>query len=58
MKRVIGEELGEKLTRIWNLNDEGELNGIGREIGIPGLWYFSGTFNCLALCSSVMLTFT
>lgn len=43
VKRVIGEELGKKLTRIWNLNEEGELNSIGREIGIPGLWYFSGT---------------
>ena len=42
IKRVIGADLGQKLTKIWGLDDDGELSSIAKEVGIPGLWYLSG----------------
>jgi len=47
VRRVIGEELGKKLTRVWSVNGEGEPNTLAREMGVPGLWYLSGS---LSIC--------
>ena len=43
IRSLIGEELGAKLPPIWGLNEEGELNGTWRELGVPNLWYMMGT---------------
>ncbi|TCD67475.1 hypothetical protein EIP91_012336 [Steccherinum ochraceum] len=45
IKKIIGEESGKKLTKIWGVNEEGELNSIAKEAGIPGLWYLSGSLS-------------
>ena len=54
VKRIIGDELGKKLTRMWGLDAEGEVNGVGKELGLPGLWYLSGT-NCLIVADKAFL---
>ncbi|KAL0567620.1 hypothetical protein V5O48_014372 [Marasmius crinis-equi] len=40
--KICGEEVAAKCKPIWGLNEEGELNGIYRDLGIPGLWYIMG----------------
>ncbi|KAL0063951.1 hypothetical protein AAF712_009141 [Marasmius tenuissimus] len=41
------EELRGKLKPIWGLNEEGELNSVWRESGVPGVWVGVGN---LAMC--------
>lgn len=40
--KLSGKEIAAKVTPIWNLNEEGELRGVAREIGLPNLWYMMG----------------
>ncbi|PFH47509.1 hypothetical protein AMATHDRAFT_151910 [Amanita thiersii Skay4041] len=47
IRQVCGDEVTNACNRIWGLNEEGELNGAWREVGVPGLWYMLGN---LALC--------
>ncbi|THH27067.1 hypothetical protein EUX98_g7120 [Antrodiella citrinella] len=42
IRKICGDEVGDKLPPIWGLNDEGELRGTWRELGTPGLWYMMG----------------
>ncbi|KDR67892.1 hypothetical protein GALMADRAFT_231787 [Galerina marginata CBS 339.88] len=45
--RVWGDEVASRCKAIWGLNDECELNGVWRDLGVPGLWMMLGN---LALC--------
>ncbi|KDR66354.1 hypothetical protein GALMADRAFT_259418 [Galerina marginata CBS 339.88] len=47
IRRVCGDEVANRCKDIWGLNDEGELNGVWRDLGVPGLWMMLGN---LALC--------
>ncbi|KAF8875878.1 hypothetical protein CPB84DRAFT_439009 [Gymnopilus junonius] len=47
IQSVCGEEVAKRCKPIWGLNEEGELNGAWRDLGIPGLWTMLGN---LALC--------
>lgn len=42
VRKVCGDEIGDKCKRIWGLNKEGELNGAWRDLGVPRLWYMMG----------------
>ena len=42
IRKICGDEVGDKCPPIWGLNDEGELRGTWRELGTPGLWYMMG----------------
>jgi hypothetical protein len=46
-KKILGEELGGKVKRIWGLDSEGESRGAWRDIGIDNLWCMMGN---LAMC--------
>ncbi|KAF9448282.1 FAD/NAD(P)-binding domain-containing protein [Macrolepiota fuliginosa MF-IS2] len=46
-RNVCGDEIAEKVKRIWGLNSEGEIYGAWRDVGVPNLWYMMGN---LALC--------
>ncbi|KAF8965605.1 FAD/NAD(P)-binding domain-containing protein [Flammula alnicola] len=46
-RRVCGEEVAKKMKRVGGLDEEGEINGAWRNVGVPGLWYMFGN---LALC--------
>jgi hypothetical protein len=39
---ISGEEVAARCKPVWGLNAEGEIQGIAREIGLPGLWYMMG----------------
>ncbi|KAH7918208.1 FAD/NAD(P)-binding domain-containing protein [Leucogyrophana mollusca] len=43
-RELLPEEIGSKLTRIWGLDEEGEIRGAWREVGFPGLWCMMGPF--------------
>ena len=45
--KILGEELGKHVTPIWGLNDEGEINGVATEVGLPGIWCLMGN---LGMC--------
>ena len=59
MKRIIGKELSKRLAKMWGLNEEGEVHGNARELGLPGLWHLSGThyLNARIAILSLMLSF-
>jgi hypothetical protein len=38
----VGTHLGEKLDDYWELDSEGELRGVYKPHGIPGVWYTGG----------------
>jgi len=46
-KKILGEELGSKVKKIWDLDSAGEVNGAWRDIGIENLWCIMGS---LAMC--------
>ncbi|TCD68933.1 hypothetical protein EIP91_009323 [Steccherinum ochraceum] len=43
IRSIVGDEIGKKLTKIWGVNEEGELNSMYKEMGVSGLWYISGS---------------
>ncbi|KAJ7347250.1 hypothetical protein DFH08DRAFT_867664 [Mycena albidolilacea] len=47
VRKICGDAVGDKCKPIWGLNAEGEINGVWRDLGVPGLWYMTGN---LALC--------
>ncbi|KAI0344345.1 FAD/NAD-P-binding domain-containing protein [Trametopsis cervina] len=44
IREIVGEEVGQKLTPVWGLDDEGELRSTWKEIGVPNLWLMMGNF--------------
>jgi len=44
IRKVCGDEVADKCKAIWGLDEEGELNGVWRDLGVPGLWYMMGEF--------------
>ncbi|KAJ7159293.1 hypothetical protein C8R43DRAFT_882040 [Mycena crocata] len=47
VRKICGDEIGDKVKPIWGLDAEGEIRGTWRDLGVPGLWYMMGN---LALC--------
>jgi len=47
IRKICGDEIGDKCGRIWGLNEEREINGVWRDLGVPNLWSMMGN---LALC--------
>nr|GAT58193.1 predicted protein [Mycena chlorophos] len=47
IRKVCGDEIGNRCKPIWGLDAEGEIRGCWRDLGIPGLWYMMGN---LAYC--------
>jgi cation diffusion facilitator CzcD-associated flavoprotein CzcO len=47
IRRVCGDDVAKQCKPLWGLNDEGELNSVWRDLGVPGLWSMMGN---LALC--------
>ncbi|KAJ7648069.1 hypothetical protein FB45DRAFT_895162 [Roridomyces roridus] len=42
IRRVCGDVVADQCKPLWGLNEEGEIHGIYRDVGIPGLWYMTG----------------
>ncbi|KAM6504081.1 hypothetical protein JOM56_001024 [Amanita muscaria] len=44
IRRICGDDVAAKCPPIWGLDEEGEFQGVWREIGVPNLWYMMGNF--------------
>jgi hypothetical protein len=44
IREVIGDEIGSKIKPIWGLDEEKELRGVWRDLGIPHLWAMMGVW--------------
>ncbi|TCD68951.1 hypothetical protein EIP91_009341 [Steccherinum ochraceum] len=44
VRPIVGDTVVDRMPPIWGINDEGEIRGVWREIGTPGLWYMVGNF--------------
>ncbi|KAH8084312.1 hypothetical protein BXZ70DRAFT_568551 [Cristinia sonorae] len=44
MRPIVGDTVADRMPKIWGLNQEGEPNGVWRELGTDGLWYMIGNF--------------
>ncbi|BCR86265.1 putative flavin-binding monooxygenase [Aspergillus chevalieri] len=47
VRKVLGDRVADRLVDVWDLDEEGELNGMWRPSGHPGFWYMGGN---LAIC--------
>ncbi|MGY1773731.1 flavin-containing monooxygenase [Blastococcus sp. SYSU D00813] len=41
-RRLFGDEVADRCGPVWGLDDEGELRGVWRRSGHPGLWFMGG----------------
>jgi lactate dehydrogenase-like 2-hydroxyacid dehydrogenase len=44
VRRMLGDEVADKIGPVWGLDDEGELRNICRPTSQPGLWFIAGGF--------------
>ncbi|KAJ3788473.1 hypothetical protein GGU11DRAFT_815041 [Lentinula aff. detonsa] len=42
IRKVCGDDVANKCSPVWGLNEEGEILGSWKYMGIPGLWYAMG----------------
>ncbi|KXN87226.1 putative indole-3-pyruvate monooxygenase YUCCA8 [Leucoagaricus sp. SymC.cos] len=47
IREICGDTVADNCSPVWGMDDEGELNGVWRDMGFKGLWYMMGN---LALC--------
>ncbi|KIK03022.1 hypothetical protein K443DRAFT_677178 [Laccaria amethystina LaAM-08-1] len=47
IRRICGDGVADKCKPLWGMDEEGEINGCWKDLGVPGLWYIMGN---LALC--------
>ncbi|KAF8629969.1 hypothetical protein AX17_005535 [Amanita inopinata Kibby_2008] len=43
VRRICGSDVADRCTPIWGLDEEGEFNGVWKEIGVTNLWYMMGS---------------
>ncbi|MBS1675887.1 MAG: NAD(P)/FAD-dependent oxidoreductase [Actinobacteria bacterium] len=41
-RRLFGDELGDRVKPVWDLDQEGEINTLWRDSGHPGFWFMGG----------------
>lgn len=44
VEQVCGPEVAAKLKPIWDVDEEGEIRGVWRDVGIPNMWNMMGMF--------------
>jgi hypothetical protein len=42
IQKVCGDDIRARCKRVWGLDEECEINGTCRDLGVPGLWYIMG----------------
>lgn len=53
-RRILGEAVGARIGPVWGLDGEGELNGMWRPTGQPGLWFLAGGLAQCRIYSKVL----
>ncbi|KAH7925195.1 FAD/NAD-binding domain-containing protein [Leucogyrophana mollusca] len=45
IRAVCGDKVADRCKPIWGLDEEGELRGVSRDLGVPGLWFITGSLS-------------
>ncbi len=53
-RRILGEAVGTRIGRVWGYDAEGELHGMWRPTGQPGLWFHAGGLAQCRIFSKVL----
>jgi cation diffusion facilitator CzcD-associated flavoprotein CzcO len=53
-RRLLGDEVGERIGPVWGFDDEGELHGMWRPTGQQGLWFLAGGLAQCRIFSKVL----
>lgn len=53
-RRLFGDAVGERVGQVWGWNEEGELHGMWRPTGQPGLWFHAGGLAQCRIFSKVL----
>ena len=54
VRRIAGEKITERIGPVWGFDEEGELAGMWRPTGQPGLWFFGGGLAQCRIFSKVL----
>ena len=44
IRPIVGDEIADRLTTVWGLDEQGEIKGVFRPSGHPRLWFMGGGF--------------
>jgi cation diffusion facilitator CzcD-associated flavoprotein CzcO len=53
-RRILGDDVGDRMGPIWGFDEEGELHGMWRPTGQPGLWFHGGGLAQCRIFSKVL----
>ncbi|MBR0648956.1 NAD(P)/FAD-dependent oxidoreductase [Roseomonas terrae] len=53
-RRVFGDAVGDRIGKVWGFDEEGELHGMWRPTGQPGLWFHAGGLAQCRIYSKVL----
>lgn len=53
-RRILGDEVGDRIGRVWGFDEEGELYGMWRPTGQRGLWFHAGGLAQCRIFSKVL----
>lgn len=53
-RRLFGDAVGDRIGRVWGFDAEGELHGMWRPTGQPGLWFHAGGLAQCRIFSKVL----
>ena len=54
VRRIVGDAITDRIGPVWGFDDEGELAGMWRPTGQPGLWFFGGGLAQCRIFSKVL----
>lgn len=44
MREILGPELGKKISPVWGIDEEGEIRGVWKDLGVENCWVMMGNF--------------
>jgi hypothetical protein len=53
-RRLFGDAVADRMGQVWGWNEEGELHGMWRPTGQPGLWFHAGGLAQCRIFSKVL----
>jgi cation diffusion facilitator CzcD-associated flavoprotein CzcO len=53
-RRILGDAVAERVGKVWGFDEEGELHGMWRPTGQPGLWFHGGGLAQCRIFSKVL----
>ncbi|MBR0670655.1 FAD-dependent oxidoreductase [Neoroseomonas soli] len=53
-RRIFGDAVGDRVGKVWGFDEEGELHGMWRPTGQPGLWFLAGGLAQCRIFSKVL----